>query len=332
MRTAMLIALLLLPLCVTPHTATAEDATSGKAGVAGRAMRYVASLDAVQKRMGVLPFAHPNRKVWTFLPGRRMGLSLRNMDAAQRKSALEMVKGVLSDKGWKKVQGIFTLEEELFARLSPARIRRDPGWRDPLAYTVTVFGRPAQKGTFGFRIGGHHLSLNVTVVDGVARCAPFFFGGSPARVTRGMHKGLAPLADQEDEAKKLANSLSAKQRKTAFLSMRIPGGIFLGPNRSLRDARAVGISLMGLSESQLGQFWQVVHTYADMLEPSARAHVLNRADQSDPKKVFFVWMGSPEPGRGHYYRIRGPGFAIEYWKQGNHIHSVWRASTDFSAR
>ena len=34
-----------------------------------------------------------------------------------------------------------------------------------------------------------------------------------------------------------------------------------------------------------------------------------------------------EPGRGHYYAIRGPEFLIEYdntQNDANHIHAVWR--------
>lgn len=310
----------------------ADEAVAGKAGVVGRAQAYVAGLDAAQRRAGVLPFEHPNRRVWTFLPGRRPGLTLRALRPPQRGAALDMVRSVLSDAGWRKVEGIFTLEEVLYAGLSAAQRRRDPTWRDPLGYTLTVFGRPAAEGTWGFRLGGHHLSLNVTVVDGEARCAPFFFGGSPARVARGPHRGLAPLDDQERTARGLLRSLSDAQRRTAVLSARVPGGIFLGPRRGHGDAKPAGISLMDLSESQIAAFWGIVDTYGGMLAPGPTRRVLERARQSDPKRISFAWMGSAEPGRDHYYRIRGPTFAIEYWKQGNHIHSVWRDSTDFSPR
>ena len=43
--------------------------------------------------------------------------------------------------------------------------------------------------------------------------------------------------------------------------------------------------------------------------------------------VTFAWSGPDEPGRGHYYAIRGPGFVIEYdntQNGANHIHSVLR--------
>ena len=43
--------------------------------------------------------------------------------------------------------------------------------------------------------------------------------------------------------------------------------------------------------------------------------------------IKFAWMGGREKGQGHYYRIQGSSFLIEYDNtQGdaNHIHSVWR--------
>jgi hypothetical protein len=38
-------------------------------------------------------------------------------------------------------------------------------------------------------------------------------------------------------------------------------------------------------------------------------------------------MGSTEVNQGHYYRIQGPTFLIEYdntQNNANHVHSVWR--------
>jgi hypothetical protein len=43
--------------------------------------------------------------------------------------------------------------------------------------------------------------------------------------------------------------------------------------------------------------------------------------------VRFAWAGPTEPGRGHYYAVRGPSFVLEYDNTqdgANHIHSVWR--------
>jgi len=48
-------------------------------------------------------------------------------------------------------------------------------------------------------------------------------------------------------------------------------------------------------------------------------------------QIHFAWMGDQKPeigsGHGHYYRIHGPSFLIEFdntQNGGNHIHSVVR--------
>ena len=49
--------------------------------------------------------------------------------------------------------------------------------------------------------------------------------------------------------------------------------------------------------------------------------------KADLPRVKFAWMGGLEKGQGHYYRIQGSTFLIEYdntQNQANHIHSVWR--------
>ena len=43
--------------------------------------------------------------------------------------------------------------------------------------------------------------------------------------------------------------------------------------------------------------------------------------------ITFAWAGPDEPGRGHYYAVRGPSFLLEYdntQNGANHIHAVWR--------
>jgi hypothetical protein len=46
--------------------------------------------------------------------------------------------------------------------------------------------------------------------------------------------------------------------------------------------------------------------------------------------IKFAWLGGLQPGQGHYYRIQGPTFLIEFDNTGssaNHIHCVWRDFT-----
>ena len=50
--------------------------------------------------------------------------------------------------------------------------------------------------------------------------------------------------------------------------------------------------------------------------------------KADGDKIHFAWAGSLKRGEGHYYRIHGPTFIIEYdntQNDANHIHTVWHS-------
>ena len=51
--------------------------------------------------------------------------------------------------------------------------------------------------------------------------------------------------------------------------------------------------------------------------------------------LHFAWAGGLERRQGHYYRIQGPRFLVEYdntQNDANHIHAVWRdLQNDFGA-
>src|SRR5205085_2900552 len=89
------------------------------------------------------------------------------------------------------------------------RTVRDPEW-----YFFTIFGTPARQ--WGWRVEGHHLSLNFTLEGGrIVAATPAFFGANPALVKAGPRKGLATLGDAEDLARELFQSLDEDQKKVA---------------------------------------------------------------------------------------------------------------------
>ena len=82
--------------------------------------------------------------------------------------------------------------------------------RDPELYFVTIFGTPSDHGRWGWRIEGHHISLNFTLENGkIVAATPAFFGANPAEVRQGPREGLRTLADVEDRALRLLQALDA---------------------------------------------------------------------------------------------------------------------------
>jgi hypothetical protein len=54
---------------------------------------------------------------------------------------------------------------------------------------------------------------------------------------------------------------------------------------------------------------------------------MRRIATEDMDAIQFGWAGATEPAKGHYYRIQGKTFLIEFdntQANANHIHTVWR--------
>ena len=67
-----------------------------------------------------------------------------------------------------------------------------------------MFGTPSPKGTWGWRVEFHHVSLHFDVVNGTAIAStPSFAGANPAEVKDGPQKGQRTLGTLEDTARAL---------------------------------------------------------------------------------------------------------------------------------
>jgi tetratricopeptide (TPR) repeat protein len=303
----------------------AEVAEEPKAAIddMGRAARaFLATLDERALAKARLPFDSDQRFEWYYIPRERHGLPLKGMNAAQQKAALELLRAGLSEKGYTKTQTIVALEPVL------AEIENNPVRRDPALYYVTIFGDPAREPTWGWRFEGHHVALHWTVVAGRSLAStPQFLGANPAEVRRGSKAGLRALAAEEDLARGLLRSLSDEQRRETVVSETAPTDILTTNTRQAAIAEARGLPYARLTEAQRGMLLALVEEHASLQRPDVAAERLRRVREAGIEKLVFAWMGGPERGQGHYYRIQGPTFVVEYdniQDGANHIHTVWR--------
>jgi hypothetical protein len=85
-----------------------------------------------------------------------------------------------------------------------------------------------------------------------------------------------------------------------------------------------GVPGAAMTPSQCEALSQLIDIYVERLpEPLAE---LERA-RIDVDIVHFAWAGEFERRRGHYYRLQGPAFLVEYDNTqdgANHVHAVWR--------
>ena len=307
--------------------------------LADAATGWIDTLDARQRARGVRGFGDASRTDWHFVPKpERKGVQLRDMTATQERAAFELLQATLSEAGFEKARGIMSLDE-ILRRLEGNRAKNI---RDPKRYFFTVFGTPSDTGTWGLSIEGHHLSLNVTVRDGVVvDSTPQFLGANPAEVRTTFaslpEAGYRVLGDEEALAFDLVRSLDAAQRTTAVIAVEAPREIRAAGEPQPSTEPPAGIAHADLEPGQRDVLRALIETYAGVM-PEDVADERMRLIETAPggwNAVRFAWLGALEPGIGHACRVTGPTFLIEFvnvqpdaeGNPANHIHCVWRDRT-----
>ena len=316
--TALLFSLIPLAAGAHPDHAAAED-------MAKAARAWLGALDQAQRPRAVYPLEHEEREDWHFVPRSRNGIPLKDMSPEQRRLARELVSAGLSERGVLTTDTIIALEDVL--RAMENADRRDRG-----LYFFTVFGEPATPATWGWRLEGHHLSVNFLISEsGSVAATPMFFGANPAEVrVEHAQKGRRALAPEEDLARALLEQFAAEQRRTVLIADRAPADIITGNDREAKLAAPAGLAYARMTGAQQEALRALVGFYAGRLRADLAKIELERIAERGWDGVHFAWAGGTARGEPHYYRIHGPGFVIEYdnvQNGANHIHTTWRDFT-----
>jgi hypothetical protein len=300
--------------------------------MAEAASDWLASLPPAQRAKASYPFpATEERTRWFYTPNEQGGLPLAEMDPVHQRLAHRLTASGLSEGGYAAASTIMGLENALDAvegwrRRYPGRAGPNRG-RDPLLYFVSIFGEPGS-GSWGWRVGGHHVALNYTVVDGRRLSAsPLFLGANPA-LTRLVGPGvLRALAAEEDLARELLGSLAPDQRRRAVLSPVAPDDLVQSNRPVVQVGPPEGLAAARMLPRQREQLLALLHQYLGRLPDPVAAVEAGRISGDALDAVHFAWAGGAEPGQPHYYRLQGPRLLIEYdnvQNGANHVHSVWR--------
>jgi hypothetical protein len=291
----------------------------------------LASLAPDQKAKATFPFGEDGERVkWYYTPVDRGGLPLFEMDRRQQRLAHQLVATGLSRAGYVAASTIMGLETTLDAL---EEWRWEGHGRDPALYYVSIFGHPDVQAAWGWRFEGHHISLNYTIAGGrIVSPTPTFFGANPAEAPLSGVGVLRPLSGVEDLARELVTSLHDERRQQAIVSTRAPSDI-LTSNRSrasqiLEPKGLPGVRMEASQQEILtALIGEYIHRMPDELAEAEAARLVAKGVQD----LYFAWAGGLERGEGHYYRIQGPRFLVEYdntQNDANHIHSVWRDPAD----
>lgn len=290
------------------------------------ALSFLNSLDDEQRKAVSFKFDDSERKNWQFIPMERKGLPLTKMKPHQQHYAMSLLQSALSHKGFTTTLNVMCLEQILH------EMENNSPRRNPALYHVFIFGEPSNDKTWGWRFEGHHLSLSFTLVDGKTIVStPSFFGTNPAEVKEGPHKGLRVLDVEERFGRQLVRQLTPEQKKVAIFLDTAPADIINGPGRDADPLDPKGLAAKDMTERQKKLLMRLVRSYVNKLRFPLAKEDLAKIEKAGIDNIHFAWAGPLQRGKGHYYRIQGPTFMLEYdctQNDANHIHCVWRDFTN----
>jgi hypothetical protein len=339
-RLLIIASLLLLALAATSAWSYYRRVGAGE-GMTAEATKFLATLSEDQKKVAVMAYEAPERVGWHFIPffdkdGKpgRKGLQIRNMDQNQRKAAHALLQSALSEIGYGKATKIMAMEGVL---KELEKDKKGGQVRDTERYYFTVFGAPSATGKWGLSVEGHHLSLNFVIEKNhVISSTPATFAANPATVMSevipSIPKGTRILKGEEQLAFDLLASLTPDQKKVAIVAAEPLKEVRAAGEAQPPTAAAEGIAAAKLTTEQVKILRSLISEYAVNMPAEVAEERLAAIEKGGFDKVHFAWMGAEKPGIGHYYKVQGPTFLIEFvntqadaaGNPANHIHCLWR--------
>ena len=298
-------------------------ARASRTTMAALARQLLETLDEPQRARVQWPFADAERYNWHFIPRERAGVAIKDMPPAAKGAVHDLLHAALSEAGYQKATEIMSLEYPLGLIENHRR-----HFRNSENYSVTIFGEPPRL-PWGWRIEGHHLSLNFTAVtEDLFGVTPVFFGANPARVPDGYPMaGHRALGRETDLSYELIRGLDEAARERAIIARTSLGNIITEPGREDALKERQGLPLAAIDESSRNLAQELVASFARSLNPELAARELDRVRAAGGIEQFhFAWGGPLEAGYANYWRLHGPLSLIEYdntQNDANHIHSVW---------
>jgi hypothetical protein len=352
-------------ICLSVTAGVAETATSRMVAAANT---FLSTLNEKQRQSVMFAFDDEQQRArWSNLPVTmvpRAGLSLGELNAAQRSAAMALVSSALSRRGFEKVQQIMQGDEILKSNDAsrppggnagngppPPRGNgpppgnggnRPPGGGPPGGamfgkdlYYISILGKPSEKDPWMLQFGGHHLALNITIAGERGILTPTLTGAQPALYTLG-GKTVRPLGQESDKAMALLNAFDDGQRKQAILSYRL-ADLVLGPGQDGKTIVPEGLKASAMSDRQRAMLLDLISEWADIIHESAADARMTEL-KADIGETWFAWSGPTTVVSGKnitaYYRIQGPHLVIEYAPQtlggdpSLHVHTMYRDPTN----
>jgi len=287
--------------------------------------KFVGTLDPERRKAASFPWGGAEWRGWNYFGASgyiKPGLRFEQMTAGQKEAGWELLSAVWSPAGVAKAKTVMLLQSVL------ASMGDAPDRRSPERFSFSVFGTPAEKGAWGFRFEGHHLTQSIAVRDGrIVSLTPFSFSVRPNRVESGPHKGLNTLKNEDGLARKLFGDLAPALQAKARVSDSPIYNILSSAGRERANAKKEGLAAASLSSAQRDLLWQLVETYSVEQVPATLADAQRaRIRTGDREAVHLAWHGPNISNKGFGYRLIGDSFVIEFASvdsEAQHLHTIY---------
>lgn len=300
------------------------------------------SFDKLQQRNALLAFGDTARIKWNNLPvglRARAGLSIGNMNNEQRRLVHRVLAGSLSSQGYLKATGVMHLDNLInsyYDSLYQQKKFNDTTYTfikslqwSHKNFFFAFFGKPGDT-HWGYKLEGHHLSVNFTFSENSISVTPFFIGTDPAEYMISEYAGWRVLGQEEDLGIKFINSLSPALRKKATMEGEVPADIITAAESGKRLVDYWGIKASGLSPAQKTILQNMIREFVFNMENEKAIAEYDKIVKAGINNIYFGWIGGYEEKKPHYYILNGPTFIIEFDNNGgprnsaDHIHAIWR--------
>ena len=320
----------------------ANSQTNYNSEIKTEAISLYNSFTQTQNITGRLNFNDTSRLKWNNLPvglRSRAGTSIGHMNDEQRKLLHRILSVSLSSQGYLKATSIMHLDE-LLNRYSDSLLYKKEindktygflqalNW-SPKNFYFAFFGNPSDN-IWGYKLEGHHLSINFTFIGNDISATPFFVGTDPAEYPISEYAGWRVLGQEEDLGLKLIHLLTPSQQAKATMKAEVPADIITSAESGKRLVDNWGILGADMDQNQKAVLEYIIREFVFNLEYEKASMEYEKIVKAGIDKIYFGWIGEYEEKKPHYYVLNGPTFIIEFDNNGgprnsaNHIHAIWR--------
>lgn len=314
------------PAASTPVAVASPAKSEATSTVVSAANVFIAELTEAQRAAAVLGLGDSNRANWSNLPPgsvrfERSGVRIGDLDLEQTDALHHFLAVALSPAGYAVVTGIVRAEDALAESRGGDRSRFSAE-----NYWLAFFGEPSDQAPWGWQFGGHHLAVNVTVVEGRSYLSPTFLGIEPATFRHG-NATVAPLDPFANAGRAVISALDDEAKARATLASR-PNGVQTGAGRDGVVPEIEGAASRDWSAEQQQVLLDAIGLWVGVLDAASGQARMDEI-RGEVDDLHFAWHGEVDGG-SIYFRIQGPSLIIEFSTEGrlggggSHYHSVYR--------